>query len=278
MSDWLDLSPAERVRLNHRRPVVKRAIEAGYFAIWERRARARRQKDDVLRSDAEDWWVPGQDAVLEPDREHSVPPPGEVAARKPGTGDLAPQAVEDADLQPATEEVASIAGENPVFEPAAEKMIPTTGSDAVTEPGREDLPRREEPVTAGAADDLSSRHGESPISRAEPGKLAPISEEGSVAEPDIEELASILAALIGTAKRPPQIGRAAGLPWDTVAKGLRVLHDRNLIRDVAGHHVIRQRSCAGPCAREGRDLSGNPIYFQPDSLRWFCEECRKPKP
>lgn len=97
----------------------------------------------------------------------------------------------------------------------------------------------------------------------------------AVLNPDNDELASVLAAIIASAKPPEQIRDSTGLPWETVMAAIQELRGREMIRDIFGHQLTHQRLCAGSCMRDGHYLRGHAVVFAPESMRWFCEECWK---
>jgi hypothetical protein len=100
--------------------------------------------------------------------------------------------------------------------------------------------------------------------------------EGAAAAtlPSTDELASVLASLIGSSRTAEDIRDHSGVAWDSVKAAIACLSEREIIYEiVAGYYHARQGLCAGPCSRGGSDVRGQAVVVNAKTLRWMCETC-----
>ena len=90
-----------------------------------------------------------------------------------------------------------------------------------------------------------------------------------------DDLADVLAALAGGASlTKDQLREATHLMAPDIDRAVTNLKGRSLVRHMGrGYWSATQRECAGACARRGRDLRGQTVEFDPETLRWFCGDC-----
>jgi PHP family Zn ribbon phosphoesterase len=89
----------------------------------------------------------------------------------------------------------------------------------------------------------------------------------------VDELQSVVAVLIGRSLSAEQVRDWSGVSWEQTRDALRTLTRRGIVRNYgAGHYGACQRTCA-TCERDARTLRGEAVCIDPESLRWFCEDC-----
>ena len=84
---------------------------------------------------------------------------------------------------------------------------------------------------------------------------------------------SVVAAIIAASLTAQQVRDRTNLPWERVESALAYLRRRDIARNVGGgYYRANQLDCAG-CSRSGRTMKGQAVYIDPETFRWFCEEC-----
>ena len=98
-------------------------------------------------------------------------------------------------------------------------------------------------------------------------------------------LASVLASVISSNRTEESIRDHTGVLRDDVSNAIAHLCERSVIRDigfghnfdpVGRHYHASQTACAGPCSRGGRELRGQEVVINPETLTWVCADCREP--
>ena len=89
-----------------------------------------------------------------------------------------------------------------------------------------------------------------------------------------DDLASLVAIVIGSTRSAEDIRDHTGVAWDDVQAGIAYLTQRGVVREVAtGQYHVVQRLCAGPCSRGGSGVIGEPVLINSNTFRWICASC-----
>lgn len=100
------------------------------------------------------------------------------------------------------------------------------------------------------------------------------SSEGGASQPSADDLASVVAIVIGSIRTAEDIRDHTGVVWDDVLASIAYLSERGVVRDVgSGQYHVSQILCAGPCSRGGTDVRGEEVVINPMTFRWMCGAC-----
>ena len=84
---------------------------------------------------------------------------------------------------------------------------------------------------------------------------------------------SVLAAIIAAPLTAQQIRERTDLPWERVKSAIAYLKRHDIARSMGGGHChAYQRECA-VCSHSAGTMKGHAVYVDPETFRWFCEEC-----
>ena len=99
------------------------------------------------------------------------------------------------------------------------------------------------------------------------------------APPTADQLASVVASVIGSSRTADDIRDHSGVSGDQVGAAITYLREREVIREVAsGHYHVSQSLCAGTCSRGGRAVRGEDVVINMQTLGWMCADCRYSRP
>lgn len=89
----------------------------------------------------------------------------------------------------------------------------------------------------------------------------------------VSDRALVLTEVIAVSQNKDEIRDWVGLPWDRVDSTLEDLIRLGIVGSAGEHYYYaRQRGCAC-CSRPGMGMEGETVFIDPESLRWFCEDC-----
>jgi hypothetical protein len=92
--------------------------------------------------------------------------------------------------------------------------------------------------------------------------------------PTADQLASVLAAVISSDRTAEEIRDHTGVLREDVVGAITGLLQRNVIRGMGGERYHASQSlCAGPCSRGGREMRGQEVVINAQTLRWMCAPC-----
>ncbi len=98
--------------------------------------------------------------------------------------------------------------------------------------------------------------------------------EGEASWPSADDLASVVAIVIGSNRTAEDIRDHTGVVWDDVLASIVYLAERGVVREVgSGQYRVSQKLCAGPCSRGGTDVRGEEVVINPTTFRWMCGAC-----
>jgi hypothetical protein len=93
-------------------------------------------------------------------------------------------------------------------------------------------------------------------------------------EQSTDDLASLVAIVIGSTRSSEEMRDNTGVVWDDVIAGVEHLKQRGVLREVGvGQYHVAQSLCAGPCSRGGSDVRGQEVVINPNTFRWMCAVC-----
>jgi hypothetical protein len=98
--------------------------------------------------------------------------------------------------------------------------------------------------------------------------------DGEASQPGADDLASVVATVIGSNRTAEDIRDHTGVVWNDVLSSIAYLSERGVVRDVgSGLYHVSQKLCAGPCSRGGTDVRGEEVVINPTTFRWMCGAC-----